>query len=162
MAKWLRLLLVGCLLAGLMACGKPQARPSGGLTAPPEPAPAGGEGIILPEGGSTKEVEVEVDAEGDSLSVKEVVVRGPDGTRWQKKVADEERHLLDLEACYNYAHAQVRHDEQIWVDRNAAFDNITTDSRYSQMQRQQDAYEFSKRQGRLINSCMVGKGYYKL
>jgi hypothetical protein len=160
MVHWLRPLLAGCLLAGLVACSQPQTRPSGGLVAPPEPA--AGEVIVLPEGGNSEEIELEVEAEGDRLTVKEVVVRGPDGTRWQNKVADDKQHRLDLEACYNYAHAQVRHDEQIWVDRNAAFDNITTDSRYSQMQLQQDAFEFSKRQGRLINSCMVGKGYYKL
>ena len=162
MVHWLRLLLAGCLLAGLMACSGPQTRPPGGLAVPPESEPAAGEGIVLPEVGSGEDLEVELDAEGERLTVKEIVVRGPDGTRWQNKVADDEQHRLDLEACYNYAHAQVRHDEQIWVDRNAAFDNITTDSRYSQMQLQQDAFEFSKRQGRLINSCMVGKGYYKL
>ena len=166
MVRWIWPLLAGSLLLGAAACGPSKPRDAGGLVAPPAGESGSEEVIVLPEeplpedGGD--QLEVEIEQEGDSLTVKELEVRAPDGSRWKSDAANEEQHRLDLEACYSYARARVRHDEQIYTDQNAAFDNITTDSRYSFLQRQQDGYGFQKQQDRSFSSCMESKGYNQL
>ncbi len=91
----------------------------------------------------------------------DVVLRPPDGTLWRKDNVDEARYRSDISQCYEYAAAQMRHDELILIDQNAAFDNLATNSAYSQVQSQVQNYDLNKQRKRLIGSCMKSKSYLR-
>ncbi len=90
-----------------------------------------------------------------------VVLRAPDGTLWRKENVNEASYRDDISQCYKYAAAQMRHDEMILTDQNAAFDNLATNSAFSQVQSQVQNYDLTKQRKRLIGSCMKSKGYLR-
>jgi len=94
-------------------------------------------------------------------SGEDVVLRAPDGTLWRKEDVDGVSYRDDISQCYKYAAAQMRHDEMILTDQNAAFDNLATSSAYSQVQSQVQNYDLNKQRKRLIGSCMKSKGYQR-
>lgn len=91
----------------------------------------------------------------------EVLLRAPDGTLWRKENVDEASYHDDISQCYKYASAQMRHDEMILTDQNAAFDNLATNSAFSQVQSQVQNYDLTKQRKRLVSSCMKSKGYLR-
>ena len=167
-------LLAATLLLAVTACDLPWSQHDS-VTPPPDsgdaiekgtalPPPSEDVEVVLPPEGSTlgsDEVDTEVSVDGNTMSVKERV-RAPDGSSWSAGAANDEQRRLDMEACYDYAVAQVRRDEQIYSDQNAGWNNINNDSRYSFMQQQQAGYGFERRKDRLFSSCMESKGYNKL
>lgn len=186
MLKGARLSLTAILLLTLAACAAPWSQEKKHTAAPISSPPASGDStegagalpppkelspeeprpkeevILLPEETTpgSEEVDVEVIRDGDTLVVKETI-RAPDDSDWLSSAANDEQRRLDMEACYDYSRAQVRRDEEIYVDQNAGWSNINNDSRYSFLQQQQAGYGFKKRKKRLFSSCMESKGYSK-
>jgi len=166
-------LLAATLLLAVTACDIPWSHRDSTLTAPPDNGggatapsalpPPEGDAVPLPEAPpqGSEEVDIEVERDGDSLTVKETI-RAPDGSSWLSDAANDEQRRLDMEACYDYSRAQVRRDEQIYSDQNAGWNNINNDSRYSFLQEQQTGYGFEVRKDRLFSSCMETKGYNRL
>jgi len=92
----------------------------------------------------------------------ELVVKAPDGTVWRKVGIDEEEHLADVESCYRAATAAARRDVQIYDDRNAALDTLTSDSVLSAQRRSLEKYNYERDRGKLLTQCLELRGYSRL
>ena len=163
------------LLAALTACSyfepapKKAALPASvyePVPAAEQPAlPAGNAGGASQQGvnsgGTYPYGSVQPSGASATQSGENVVLRAPDGTLWRKKSIKEASYRDDIAQCYKYASAQMRHDEMILTDQNAAFDNLATNSAYSQVQTQVQNYDLTKQRKRLIGSCMKSKGYLR-
>lgn len=154
--------LAAISIFALAACDTPSSRGEEPLPPPGSGSGAGGvlppeDELLLPPAGEA--VEGEVYSDGDTLVVKEAVEEEPDVSSWLSGTPVDEQRRLDMEACYDYARAQVRRDEEIYADQNAGWSNINNDSRYAFLKRQQTNYGFQRRRDRLFSSCMESKGY---
>lgn len=167
--------LAVCLTAVLSACSSFDERPQK-VPLPAssyEPVPAESQPALPADTGGGLTGETEVNSGGTypygqaqpsgtaAKSGEKVLLRAPDGSLWRKDNADEARYRADIAQCYDYASAQMRHDELIVTDQNAAFDNLATNSRYSLVQSQVQGYDLKKRRSRIISSCMKSKGYLR-
>ncbi len=56
----------------------------------------------------------------------------------------------------------TRRETQLTDDRDAAFANLNSDSRYSFLRNTVRSYDSKRRRGNLMESCMSGKGYLQL
>ena len=91
----------------------------------------------------------------------DIVLRDPDGGLWRKANANEAGYRDDISQCYKYANAQMRHDEMIITDQNAAFDGLTASPAFGRIQSKVQNYDLNKQRKRLIGSCMKSKGYLR-
>ncbi len=163
-------LLAAVAFLSLAACSSGSQTPAGkttgsglGLEVPPAslddtPAPAP-EAVIVEEsvtpGG---EVTVEVEEE-----VARSPVRGPDGGLWKKEGASQTQHQADIEACFDYAWAQTRHDARISDDSAAARGNLaSTSSSLNNARRRADLEGQKRRLQPLMEDCMTGRGYLRI
>lgn len=177
MANFCKAGLAACLMAALSACSyfdeRPQKAPLPASNY--EPVSEGGQPALTAEPSSGLSTQAGANSGGTypygtaqpsgGATAKNgggIVVRTPDGSLWRKNDIDEKRYRADIADCYSYAAAQMRHDELIQTDQNAAFDNLATSSRYSLVQSQVQSYDLKKRRTRLIGSCMKAKGYLRL
>jgi hypothetical protein len=101
---------------------------------------SGGAGSALPESGR-------VEIEGGEAPSSEAA-----------RTAEAQRRA-DTAACYEYARAQTRHDQQIIEDQGAAFDDSTFEPSLARAQRQGELYGLKRRERRLIQDCMEAKGH---
>ena len=64
--------------------------------------------------------------------------------------------------CHRYSEALSKHDSQIYDDRNAATDNLTTNSGFSLVQKQRQEYGLYRERQNLMVDCMRSRGYFAL
>lgn len=137
------LALGGCnwLPADYSAEPEPEPAPKGTALPPPlEPSDAG----VLPE---------------SEESSPQLVIRGPDGKIWTRDPEAGGAYDADVEACYNYARAQIEHDRMIESDASSAFGRGAGDSGLSDLTRQMNQFEQSNRWPALFQRCMESRGY---
>ncbi|MEM7170290.1 MAG: hypothetical protein AAF530_08965 [Pseudomonadota bacterium] len=100
-------------------------------------------------------------AESDAAATSPI--RGPDGSYWRKEGVSQTQHQADIEACFDYAWAQTRHDVRISDDRAAARgDRASTSSGLTDTRRNFDLQDQKRRVGPLMEDCMTGRGYLRI
>ncbi len=84
-----------------------------------------------------------------------------DSSGWNAPDTDPNQHQADLDSCYAFANAQVRHDEQINDDRAALFGsyNAARGNNLYSYERAIRPYGAEQRFGQLFSSCMSSRGY---
>ena len=88
-----------------------------------------------------------------------VVIEGEETLSPEAARTAEAQRRADTAACYEYARAQTRHDQQIIDDQGAAFEDSTFEPSLARAQRQGELYGLKRRERRLIQDCMKSKGY---
>ena len=105
--------------------------------------------------GTTPTPETESGSGGEA-----VVIRAPVGSLWRgRNSVSEAQYQADARGCHAYAAAQSRHDSQIYDDRNAASDTLTTNSGFAVVQQQRQEYDIYRRRIGLMEECMRSRGY---
>ncbi len=133
----------------LLACTQqplPGVDPTPPRTSPPSPSA----GQPLPP----------VDITGESAVPTSTIER--DASGWETEDgASGAQHQADLESCYAFANAQVRHDEQINDDRGTIFrsNNPAQAGNLYQFEQADRPYASEQRFGQLFRSCMASRGY---
>lgn len=84
-----------------------------------------------------------------------------DASGWVAPDVDPAQHQADLQSCYSFANAQVRHDEQIDDDRGTIFgsNNAATAGNLFSYQRAIRPYGSEQRFEELFRNCMRSRGY---
>ena len=165
--------LVGLLAAGGCTLPEPAspAPPPGDALPPPEdlaepgttapesasPESASPEGAIEESGGVVIEsIEPEPDA---ALGPTAITI--PEGKGWTQSDVPLTKQQQDIEACYNYASAQIARESQIDYDRYQVDSDFANLHGETTLTRRVDYYSERRRRGALFDACMRSKGYLK-
>ncbi len=82
-----------------------------------------------------------------------------DSTEWGKPGESNAQYRADLEACFDFARAQIAHDERMETETNAAFEVFPSGTGVTQLSAQMNSFERGNRRSSLYNECMRAKGY---
>ncbi|MEQ8654371.1 MAG: hypothetical protein RIC87_18030 [Kiloniellales bacterium] len=84
-----------------------------------------------------------------------------DASGWVSQGTSPDQHQADLQSCYSFANAQVRHDEQIDDDRGSLFgsNNAARAGNLYSYQRAIRPYGSEQRFEELFRNCMASRGY---
>ncbi len=79
----------------------------------------------------------------------------------KEKGSSEAQHQADLQACYAFANAQVRHDEKITDDRQTLYGGSNSSQAGNLFSYNKNMRPFSSEQrfDRLFSDCMRSRGY---
>jgi hypothetical protein len=83
----------------------------------------------------------------------------PEQPGWTNPEVPLSGHQRDIEACYDYAWAQVERDLQIESDIQDTMDTMASGLGFSPENRQADLYGARQRRHRLFERCMQSRGY---
>jgi hypothetical protein len=83
----------------------------------------------------------------------------PEQPGWTNPDVPLSAHQRDIEACYDYAWAQVERDLRIESDIQDTMDTMISGLGFSPENRQADLYGSRQRRYRLFESCMRSRGY---
>jgi hypothetical protein len=79
---------------------------------------------------------------------------------WWKPGVSREQKRADLEACFQFAEAQVANDIRIDDDISAARDRVNSyQTRFGGLTRRVDGHYYSRQRSALLEDCMQSKGY---
>ncbi len=137
-----------CLILTVAACRQqplPGVNPTPARLSPP------------PAGSSQPDPPLTVTGE---TAVPETVIQD-DASGWVAPEVDADQHQADLQSCYSFANAQVRHDEQINDDRGSLFgsNNSARGGNLYSYQRAIRPYGSEQRFEELFRNCMRSRGY---
>ncbi len=82
-----------------------------------------------------------------------------ENSQWGKPGATNAQYRADLESCYNFAQAQIAHDERIESDTGAAFDAFPSGIGVAELKGRMSQFERGNRRASLYGECMRAKGY---
>ncbi len=136
----------------LLACTQqplPGVDPTPPRSAPPPPSPSQEQALPPP------------DITGESAVPTTTIER--DASGWESAGVSSAQHQADLESCYAFANAQVRHDEQINDDRGTIFrsNNPAQAGNLYQFNQANRPYASEQRFGQLFRNCMTSRGYQR-
>ena len=166
-------LFVAVTVVGLWAavgCTQPEssrsAPPAGGALPPPEGvAEPGGETAVAPppesaapEGGVVIE-SIQPDA---SVAASPSAIIIPEGSGWTHPEIPLTKQQADIEACFNFATAQIARESQIDDDRYQVESDFADLHGETTLTRRVDYYSKRRRRGALFDSCMHSMGYLKI
>ena len=182
----MKCLFVAVAVVGLWAaagCTLPEPSsstpPPGGALPPPEDlaepgAEAGGEAAVAPApesaapGSTVPESAVpESGVVIESIQPDPEVVVGPtaitipEGSGWTHPETPLTKQQEDIEACFNFASAQIARESQIDYDRYQVDSDFANLHGETTLTRRVDYYSERRRRGALFDSCMRSKGYLK-
>jgi hypothetical protein len=83
----------------------------------------------------------------------------PEQPGWANPDVPLSGHQRDIEACYDYAWAQVDRDLRIESDIQDTMDTMASGLGFSPENRQADLYGARQRRHRLFERCMQTRGY---
>ena len=83
----------------------------------------------------------------------------PEQPGWANPEGPLSGHQRDIEACYDYAWAQVERDLQIDSDIQDTMDTMASGLGFSPENRQAKLYGARQRRHRLFERCMQSRGY---
>jgi hypothetical protein len=83
----------------------------------------------------------------------------PEQPGWANPEVPLSAHQRDIEACYDYAWAQVERDLQIDSDIQDTMDTMASGLGFSPENRQANLYGARQRRHRLFERCMQSRGY---
>jgi hypothetical protein len=128
--------------------------PGAGAPATPEPATSGAAntGGTYPYGS--------VPSEGEAgTTEKDIVVTDPQGKVLDQQAPDPARQEA-VDACYQYARAQIAHDVQMESDAAASMDQYSQGLGLTELRGRMQAFAQDSRLRELFQSCMNSRGYH--
>lgn len=168
-------LFLAVMVVGLWAaagCTQPEssrsALPAGEALPPPEGvAEPGGEAVVAPApegtapGGGEVVIEIETIQPESSAAVSPTAIIIPEGSGWTHPEIPLTKQQADIEACFNFATAQIARESQIDEDRYQVESDFTDLHGETTLTRRVDYYTERRRRGALFDSCMRSRGYLK-
>ena len=146
------------------------APPAGGALPPPEDlAEPGGESAVAPASESTAPksaapesgVVIESIQPEPEAAVGPTAITIPEGSGWTHSEIPLTKQQEDIEACFNFASAQLARESQIDYDRDQVDSDFANLHGETTLTRRVDYYSERRRRGALFDSCMRSKGYLK-
>lgn len=172
----MKCLFVAVAVVGLWAaagCTLPEpsssAPPPGAALPPPEDLAEPGEAAVAPapesaspESGVTESGVVIESIEPEAeAAVGPTAIIIPEDSGWTHSEVPLTKQQQDIEACFNFASAQIARESQIDYDRYQVDSDFANLHGETTLTRRVDYYSERRRRGALFDSCMRSKGYLK-
>ena len=152
--KPLVLLVVAAVLAVLAACAESGSSEKI-LPASELPPVSGAEPAVVPSPAIAPPPAPPPPATTAAPSRRDI----PEQPGWANPEVPLSGHQRDIEACYDYAWAQVERDLQIESDIQDTMDTMASGLGFSPENRQANLYGARQRRHRLFERCMQSRGY---
>lgn len=157
---WARRAVLSAAFGGLLAACTQQPLPGVDPTPPRSaPQPPTGSQVqpqVQPQSGGQAQPPL---IEGESaVPLDDVQTESSD---WESPNTTQEQHQADLESCYAFANAQVRHDERIEDDRSTLFgsNNSAQAGNLYSYRKAIRPFDSEQRFNELFKRCMESRGY---